>query len=153
VLIDPKIIQVSAASGVEKSFVISKLPYGSAGREILTQFVPTATPKIGDYNANHALFLKMMKYVAIIRPDGTEQLLLTQELVDNHVTDFKMGITLEKEMLEYNVGFFAQGSISSFSTVLSEKLPVLISKILMVYKEQSLAAAEQRSTNSEQSTQ
>ena len=146
-LIDPKIIQVSAADGSEKSFVISKLPYGSAGREILTQFIPTAAPKIGNYKANHELMLKMLTYVAVIKPDGTEQLLLTQTLVDNHITDFKMGLALEKEMLEYNVGFFVQGRISDFLSELSENLPALISKILMVYRAQLLQADAQLSKN------
>ena len=147
VLIDPKIIEVSAADGTKKNFVISKLPYGSAGREILTQFVPTASPKIGDYNANHALFLKMMRYVAVVKTDGNEQLLSTQDLVDNHVVDFQMGINLEKEMLEYNVGFFVRGSISSFLSEFVEKLPALISRTLTVYKEQLSAQEKQRSTN------
>lgn len=146
-LLDPKQIQVSAADGTEKTFVISKLPYGSAGREILSQFVPTAAPKIGNYADNHALMLKMMRYVAVIKADGTEQLLTTQELVDNHVTDFMMGLKLEKEMLEYNVGFFALGSLSNFSNELKARLPRLISVMLTELRAVLLAQEKPPSTN------
>lgn len=146
-LLEPKEIVVSGEKG-DKTFVISKLPFGSVGREVLTQYIPTGTPMVGDYAANHALYLKMMRYVCVKLPDGKELPLSTQELIDNHVGgDFAMGIKLETEMLEYNLGFFVNGSLSPFFNKLQAMLPQKISKILMALQAQLSELEKQPSTN------
>jgi hypothetical protein len=139
-MIQPKLIEVENADGISKTFVISKLPY-SVGREVLSQFVPTGMPKVGDYQANHELMLKMMKFIAVIKEDGTEQRLTTQALIDNHIDGFKQGVILEKAMLEYNIGFFGQGNLSTFFEDFKTMLPKLISEMLTAYKAQ-LSQAE-----------
>jgi hypothetical protein len=144
VLIQTKTLVVSSEDGAEKTFTISKLPYGSAGREILTQYIPTGTPMVGDYEKNHALYLKMMAYVAIIKPDGSEQLLSTQALIDNHIGgDFNLGFKVETEMLEYNLGFFVQGSLAPFFQRWSVMLPQKITKILTALQAQLSAVEKQ----------
>ena len=146
-LLQPKEIEIEAEAGVKK-FVISKLPYGSAGREILTQYVPTGTPMMGNYDANHALYLKMMGFCSVVKPDGSLQALSTQALIDNHIGgDFAMGIKLETEMLEYNLGFFVQGSLSPFFNRLQVMLPQKISQMLMVLQEHLSAVDAPASTN------
>jgi len=145
-LYNPKIIEVEGESGT-KTFVISKLPYASAGREILVQYTPTGAPLVGNYEANHALYLKMMGYVAIIV--GDQQInLSTSALIDNHIGgDFALGIKLETEMLEYNLGFFVQGSLSPFFSRLGAKLPQKISEIWTLLQAQLLEVAKPPSTN------
>ena len=145
-LIQPKLIELENADGISKTFVISKLPY-SVGREVLSQFVPTGMPKVGDYPANHELMLKMMKFISVIKEDGNEQRLTTPALVDNHVDDFKQGVLLERAMLEYNLGFFGQGNLSTFLEELKAMLPKLISEMLTAYKAQLSQAEGQRSMN------
>lgn len=146
-LIEPKEIEVEGEKGV-KTFVISKLPYGSVGREVLTQYVPTGTPMIGDYQKNHALYLKMMGHVCVRLADGRDLPLATQELIDNHVGgDFAMGVKLETEMLEYNLGFFVQGSLSPFFSRLETMLPRKAIQMLTALQAQLSAAEGQASTS------
>lgn len=142
-LLDPKPVQITAANGQTKTFIVSRMPYGSGGREVLTQFVPTAAPKVGDYDANHRLFLKMMCFVAVVMADGSELRLTTQELVDSHIPDFRAGLELERQMLEHNLGFSVAGGISTFFDGLRERLPALITQILTEYRAQ-LSAQEKR---------
>jgi len=152
-LLQPKDIEVTGESGTKK-FRISKLPFGAAGREVLTQYFPTGAPFLGSYEKNHDLYLKMMAYVCVVTKDGIEIPLSTQTLIDNHIGgDFAMGVKLETEMLEYNLGFFVQGSLSPFLTRLQAMLPQKILQIVMGLQEQLSAAEKPVSTNSEQSTQ
>lgn len=128
-MIDPKEITIKDQKGIERHYIISKIPYASGGREICSQFLPTAMPKVGNYQVNHDLFLKMMKYVAVVTDNG-QLSLTTTALVDNHVPDFMTGIQLEKQMLEYNIGFFQDGKISAILGTLSKNAEPLITKIL-----------------------
>jgi hypothetical protein len=139
-MIQPKLIEIENDDGVVKTFVISKLPY-SVGREVLSQFIPTSIPKVGDYPANHELMVKMMKFISVIKEDGTEQRLTTQALIDNHIEGFKQGVILERAMLEYNIGFLGRGNLSTFLEELKAMLPKLISEMLTAYKAQ-LSQAE-----------
>lgn len=152
--LQPKTIEITGENGEAKRFSISKLPYGSAGREVLTQYFPTGTPMIGDYKYNHELYLKLMGYVSVELKDGSMLALSTQTLVDNHIGgDFAMGVKLETEMLEYNLGFFVQGSLSPFFRRLQTMLPQKISQISTALQALLSEVEKQRSTNSEQSTQ
>lgn len=64
-MIDPKEITITDSKGGERKYIISKIPYASGGREICSQYLPTAMPKVGNYQLNHELFLKMMKFVSV----------------------------------------------------------------------------------------
>jgi len=141
-MIQPKLIEIENDDGVVKTFVISKLPY-SVGREVLSQFIPTSIPKVGDYPANHELMLKMMKFISVMKDDGTEQRLTTQALIDNHVEGFKQGVILERAMLEYNIGFLGRGNLSTFLEESKAMLPKLISEMLTAYRAQLSQAEKQ----------
>ncbi|KJF78292.1 phage-like protein [Morganella morganii] len=119
-LIKPKEVQIKDVDGIEKTFVISRLP-AVTGREILAKYPLSNTPKIGDYEVSKEAMLKMMAYVCAVS-DGEEIPLKTQTLIDNHVPDGESLIRLELEMLKYNTSFFGTGGNSGF-------LPFLISKV------------------------
>lgn len=97
-MLEPKRVLIKAGDGTEREFVISKFP-ALAGREIVTQYLPTAAPKVGEYAANEALVVKMMAFVAAIGSDGSEIRLTTRALIDNHVPDFEALMRLEATML------------------------------------------------------
>lgn len=143
-MIEPKEITIVDNKGVERNYVISRIPYASGGREICSQFIPTSIPKLGNYQLNHELFLKMMKYVAVVTDNG-QLPLTTAALIDNHIPDVKTGLLLEKEMLEYNFGFFDLGKISAILEKFRKKLELLITKILMESQASSSHQEEQRS--------
>ena len=149
-MIEPKPITIKDMNGQDRNFVISKMPYYPA-REVVSQFVPTLTPKVGNYKENEKLSLLMMKYVAVVLPDGQQINLVTQALVENHV-DLLTGGTLEKEMLEYNAGFFLLGAISTFFGSFRTSAEQLISKISMGLQERSSQREGRPSTNSKRST-
>lgn len=145
-----KEITLDTEKGEPRKFVLYKIPYLDGGREICTQFLPTAAPKVGDYQMNEALAKKMFGFIAVV-VEGKEIRLATKELVHNHVTDFQLGMKLEKEMLEYNFGFFDPGKISAFLKSLSQKALQSILPILTELREQSSPKAAPPSSNSEQS--
>lgn len=120
-LIKPKEVQIKDVDGIEKAFVISRLP-AVTGREILAKYPLSNAPKIGDYEVSKEAMLKMMAYVCAVTDDGEEIPLKTQTLIDNHVSDGESLIRLELEMLKYNTSFFGTGGNSGF-------LPFLISKV------------------------
>ncbi|MEM8085904.1 hypothetical protein Q4R24_17360, partial [Morganella morganii] len=103
-LIKPKEVAVKDADGVEKTFIISRLP-AITGREILAKYPLSNAPKIGDYEVSKDAMLKMMAYVCV-PVSGEEIPLKTQALIDNHVPDGESLIRLELEMLKYNTSFF-----------------------------------------------
>ena len=111
-MIQPKEVQIDG-----KTFIISKFP-AIGGREIISQYMPSAMPKIGDYRLNEELMLKLMCYVAIPRDNGAVPLQLsTKDLVNNHVTSdfpYETCLKIEKAMMEYNCSFFQNGRISTF---------------------------------------
>ncbi len=145
-MIEPKEITIVDSKGVEHRYVISRIPYASGGREICSQFIPTSIPKLGNYQLNHELFLKMMKYVAVVTDNG-QLTLSTSALIDNHVPDVKTGLLLEKEMLEYNFGFFDLGKISAILETLGKNAKPLITKILTQLLGSSSQKDEQASEN------
>jgi hypothetical protein len=113
-----------------KTYVISKFP-AVAGREIVTQYPLSATPKLGDYQTNESIMLKIMCYVGVkVRDSSTILWLKTRELVDNHIPNWEDLMKVEYAAMEYNCSFLADGKISEYLTLAQEKLPSWISKIL-----------------------
>jgi len=117
----------------DRKFVISKFP-AIAGRKIVTQYISSGVPKIGNYSTNEEMMLNIMKYVARIDDNGTKTVLSNQDLIDNHVvsktSSWEMLIKLEAKMLEYNCDFFQNGRISNFFGDIAQKLPQWITKTL-----------------------
>ncbi len=126
--LEPKEISIE-----DKVFVISKFP-AIAGRRIITQYMASGMPKIGDYKINEEQMLELMKYVAAIDSNGKKITLSTISLIDNHVvsnnSSWEMLVKIEMAMMEYNCAFFQNGSISTFFGDIKQKLPQWISKIL-----------------------
>lgn len=140
-LLEPIEKEFDLPNGSKKTFVLSKFP-AVAGREIVTQYPTSAMPKIGDYATNEELMLKLMCYVGVpIVIDGVPQqmpqLLITRQLVDNHVPDFETLMKIEMAMMEYNCTFFAQGKMSGIFDKLAGTVQKLILKTLTDFSQQS----------------
>lgn len=136
-LLQPKEIQIVTQSGETRTYVISKPP-AIAGRELATQYPTANMPKLGDYKTSEDLMLKLMNYVAVVRPDGSYQRLSNRALVDNHVPDWETLMKLEAAMIEYNVGFFARGGLSGDWRERGIKAAEWIFKTLMGFLVRSL---------------
>lgn len=149
-LLHPKEIKVTDQEGAEKTYIISKFP-AVDGREIVTQYPTTALPKIGDYNVNKAVMLKLMCFVAV--PGKEEPLrLTTQALIDNHVPDWETLGKIEMEMLQYNCSFLRAGKLSTSLEGVFQKALALITKTLTDSSVQLSPTVRPPSTTSEPST-
>lgn len=128
-MIKPEERRITDLDGVERVFVISRLP-ATVGREIITQYPVTAMPKVGDYKANEAQMMLLMSHVAVVLSDGTQQRLTTKALIDNHTGDWECLARLEAEMIRYNTSFFSNGKASTFFEAIAQQLRTLLSQTL-----------------------
>jgi hypothetical protein len=144
-LIKPKTVMVANRDGVEKAFIISRLP-ATVGREVVAKYPLANIPKLGDYKTSQETMLLMMKYVAVDL-DGRQQTLSTQALVDNHVDDAIQLLRLEYQMLEENTGFFGDGGRRGFLDSLLQKLLSSIMPMLTPLLDQLSQADSRRSPN------
>lgn len=129
-----------------KTYIISELP-PIAGREIITQYLPSALPKLGDYKANEQLMLKMMSFVSVVVNGGEQVKLSTQAAIDSHVDSWETLLQLEKAMIEYNCSFFQNGLASTFFSGIAQSIPQFITKTLTDSLAQLYKAEKQPSTN------
>ncbi len=145
-MIEPKEIEVAGIDGSKKTYIISKMP-ATVGREVVATYPVSAMPKVGDYNVNEKIMLKMMAFVAAVDAEGHETQLKTKALIDNHCPDWQVLGKLEMAMLEYNTSFFGNGKVSSLFDGFAEKVPQLITKILTDLSAQSLAKGKPPSSS------
>lgn len=106
--------------GKTKTFILSKFP-AVTGREIITQYPTTAAPKVGDYNTNETLMLKLMTFVAIPIKDREPIRLTSLELINNHIPSWETLIKIEWAMMQYNSSFLANGKIFDFLALMQVK--------------------------------
>jgi len=136
ILLKPKEVTIADQDGIERTFVISRLP-ATDGRELVTQYPISAMPKVGDYKVNEGLMLKLLSFVAIKMADGTELQLTTRALVDNHTNDWETLGKLEVAMMEYNVSFFGNGRGLTFLEGITRKAEAWITGTLIPSLQQS----------------
>jgi hypothetical protein len=134
----PKEITVTTQDGQERSYIISKFPT-IAGREIVAKYPVSAMPKVGDYEVNKDVMLKLMAFVAV-KTDNGELRLTTSTLVDNHVPDWETLAKIELEMIGYNCSFFQNGKASTFLENIKAESQKLISSTLTDSLERLLTA-------------
>lgn len=141
-MIEPKEVTIN-----DRRYILSKVP-AVEGREIVAKYPLSNIPKLGEYDQSEAIMLKLMAYVQT--GDGIP--LTTRALVNNHVPDAHTLMMLEKEMLEYNFGFFVRALSSDFFASFSQKAERWITGTLTPLLEQLSKAAAQPSTSSKRDT-
>jgi hypothetical protein len=112
-MIESKEFALTDKAGKARVYILSKVP-ATVGREIVSQYPLTALPKVGDYQTNHQMMLKLLSYVGVPQKDKAPLMLVTEELVNNHVDGAENLLRLEKAMFEYNFVFFSPENLSSF---------------------------------------
>lgn len=152
-LLEPKSVMIKTLAGEEKEYIISKFP-AVAGREIFAQYPVSLVPKVGDYQLNETLMLKIMSYVAVPRENdpGNPLRLSTRDLVDNHVPDWEALARLELAVMNHNCSFFERGKLSTIFAGVGAKANTKITEMLMGLLGSLSQAARQPTTNSESST-
>lgn len=125
-LIQPKEFTLTGKDGVERTYVLSILPY-PVGRKVAALYPTANMPKVGDYNVSQEVMQDLFKHIAVRRDDADDLRLTTLALISNHVPDAVTGLKLEAAMLAYNFDFFGQGGLSKLlATFLETRLPLLI---------------------------
>jgi hypothetical protein len=123
-LIKPKEISIEDIDGVSRKFVLSRFE-AVQGREIVSKYLSSNLPKVGDYQVSEDVMLKLMGYIAV-DVGGTLVRLTTQALINNHCGDWETTTKLEWAMIEYNSSFLQQGRIYSllqgFATTFLQKI-------------------------------
>lgn len=142
-LIKEKEIKVKSLDGDESTFFISRVP-ADVGRELFTQYVPTAMPKIGNYKENEKLMRKLIGYVEAVSPDG-KRVRLDNDLTRNsYISDWEMLVTIEKEMVTHNTNFFNPAKLSGVLARFNQTLPERVMQMLTRFSEQLSAKNKQR---------
>lgn len=130
--IKPIEVTVKSIDGEDKVFRISRVP-ASHGREIFTQYIPTAAPKIGDYKSNEKLMKMLMSFVDAKAPDGSWIRLNNDVVLNAHVTDWEMLVKVELEMVKYNTNFFSpeklSGALARFNQTLPERVMSILNRL------------------------
>lgn len=148
-LIDPKEVVIEY-EGENLKFNISKFP-ATVGREIISKYPVSNTPKIGDYNVSEETMLKLMKYVERVYDDRVQEL-SSKALVDNHIPSWEVLMKLEALMIEYNCSFFRNGKVSNFLNKLKHLADAKNIETLTVSLVKLYQAVEPHLKNSKQST-
>ena len=145
-LIKPLEIKCKNMDGKELTFIIHRIP-ATYAREIITQYPTTAMPKLGNYEENEKLMIKLMGYVVAVNDAGIETRLSNRHLIDNHVTDLDALAKIEYEMLKYNSNFFNLGKISKALKGFEPSIRQLVTQTLMRWSAPSSAKEKQPSKN------
>lgn len=146
-LIKPKTILIKNRDGVEKEFIISRLP-ATVAREVMAKYPLSNIPKVGDYAVSEEVMLLMMQYVAV-KVEDREIRLTTKDLVNNHVTDGIQLARLEIQMIEENTGFFGLGGSQGFLDCLiakfSQSITPMLTRFLAQYSQADSVSPGQNS--------
>lgn len=149
-LLQPKEVTIKTGDGGERTYIISKFP-AIPGREIVTKYPLSALPRLGEYEVNEEIMLKLISYCEVKQEDGKTLRLSTRALVDNHVPDWETLMRLEYACLEYNVSFLRSAGSSNFLNDIVAKARPFAMKMLTDLWEQSSQKAAPRSKSSAKS--
>ena len=99
-MIEPKNIEMDG-----RKYIISKFPTVQ-GFEIVSQYPLAAMPKLGDYEKLKPIMLKLTAFIGVPLDTGVPLMLVTEELINNHVPSWETWAKLQWQMMEYNCSFF-----------------------------------------------
>lgn len=145
-LLSPKDLTVNDQDGNPRTYIMSKFP-ATVGRELVSNYLTSSIPKVGEYTTNAAMMLKLMSYVAVPVKGGQPLRLVTEALVNNHVPDWETLTSIEIEVMRYNSSFFLHEKISTFFDVIMERLTQKVTEILTGSLRQSSILAKPPSKN------
>lgn len=141
-MLEPKDIELNG-----KKFTISKFP-AFDGYEIMIRYIPVHFANLnGDFNKIKEMVLKVMKYVAVILPDGRKVRLETEDLINNHLSNGEEIMELVAQIMDYNTSFFKNGKGSTFFGRLENLATQKVTEILTLFADNLLQKTKQPSGN------
>lgn len=139
-MIEPKEVEIDG-----KNYTISKFNC-IEGREIVAKYTITSIPKLAQYLENEEVMYKLLKHVAVSTSGGLIKL-SNRDLIINHIKSWETLVKVEWAVMQYNISFFQNGSLSTLLISISQKLPQWISKMWMDSSAQSSQAVKPPSMN------
>ena len=124
VLLKPKQIDIKGTK-----FIISQLPC-TVAQEIAVKLPPGIMPIVGNFTQAEEMYVKMLSYCERIYDDGRHVKLINKDIIDNNVPDFETLLHLEREVIEYNYGFFDLEKILNLLTNLLSRVESKTSQML-----------------------
>lgn len=150
-MLKPVDYTVEDMDGVSHTYTLTRIP-ATYAREIVANYPTSALPKIGDYEVNEKMMLKLMSYVYAHTANGGQQQLTSRALIDNHIPDWETLAKVEMAMVQHNTSFFSNGKSLAFLENLTQKAQAFVTQILTASSAPSSKTDEQPHTNSERST-
>lgn len=101
-----------------KSYVAEKFK-PTEGRRIVAGYPISAMPKVGNYEDNEAVMLRLMSHVSVITAAGPLRL-ETIELINNHVVSWENLVEIEYQVLKFNCPFLSADTMKPFIEVVKD---------------------------------
>ena len=111
-LLEPKEITITDINGTERRYLVGKVPYMAGGRRLAVEAI--AKLKKLEYIDDPELAKIIFSNVASFGNDGSEIILKSDALINNHVPDIPTGLRIELELVEHNTGFSLAGKLREF---------------------------------------
>lgn len=135
-LLKPKEIEVKGCK-----FIISQMPC-TVAQEVAFKLPPGLIPIMGNFTQAEDMYVKMLSYCERIYDDGRHVKLISKDIIDNNLPDFETLLLLEKEVIEYNFGFFDTGKLLTLLNGLLSHVESRVSGILTDLLDKLLSAEE-----------
>ena len=137
VLLKPKEVEIKGSK-----FIISQMPC-TVAQEVAFKLPPGLIPIVGNFTQAEDMYIKMLSYCERVYDDGSHVKLISKDIIDNNLPDFETLLLLEKEVIEYNFGFFdtdklltlLNGLLSRAESKVSGILTDLLDKLLLAEKQ------------------
>ena len=123
-LIKAKSIEIKDIDGNILKFNIGRLP-AITGREIVAGYPTSMIPKVGDYEVNETLMIKLMGFVEGYNGNGDATILNGVHMINSYIPDATTLMLLEFEILKYNFPFLNFGKNKGFIDNITEKVKVI----------------------------
>lgn len=137
-LLKPKSIEIKGCK-----FIISQLPC-TAAQEIAVRLPQGLIPILGNFTHAEEMYIKMLSYCERVYDDGRHVKLINKDIIDNNIPDFETLLKLEREVIEYNYGFFDIEKVLILLNDLLSRVESKASGILMDLLDKLSQAEEQR---------
>ncbi len=125
ILLNPKDVEINGFK-----FIISQMPC-TVAQEVAFKLPPGLIPIMGNFTQAEEMYVKMLSFCERVYDDGRHIKLINKDIIDNHVPDFQTLLLLEREVIEYNYGFFDTEKLLTLLNGLLSRAESSVSKILM----------------------
>jgi len=137
-LLKPKEVEIKGCK-----FIISQMPC-TVAQEVAFKLPPGLIPIMGNFTQAEDMYVKMLSFCERIYDDGRHVKLISKDVIDNNLPDFETLLLLEKEVIEYNYGFFDTEKLLTLLNGLLSRAESRVSGILTDLLDKLLSAEGQR---------